>query len=472
VEVEREVGDTRPIEGAVLRPAPAGGSSYEQLAAMTEPRLITDIPGPKTRAIIEADQRVTSPSLPRAYALAPVRGAGALVEDVDGNVFLDLNAGIAVTSTGHSHPTVVRAIHEQAERLLHFSGGDFFLPIYHETCARLVEIAPMSPTKVFLTNSGTEAVEAAMKLARHHTGRQYFISFVGSFHGRSYGALSLTASKAKYHEGFGPLLPGVLHAPYGAPVKDYIDEVIFHRLVPPTEIAAIFVEPIQGEGGYVFPPEGWLAELRELCTRHGILLVADEIQSGMGRTGKMWAVQHAGVEPDILLAGKGIASGMPLGAMLARTEVMTWTKGHHGSTYAGNPVCCAAALATMDLLEGGLIENAERIGNLVLAGLDEMAGRQRLVTAIRGTGLMIGVEFGSGAIADAVEEASFHKGLLTLRAGDTAIRLSPPLILSEAQAATGLRIFEEAIGQVAAEGPERFAPDDGAVAGPDDPEGA
>jgi 4-aminobutyrate aminotransferase len=415
---------------------------------------------------------VTSPSLPRAYALAPVRGAGALVEDADGNVFLDFNAGIAVTSTGHAHPKVVRAIQEQAERLLHFSGGDFFLPIYYETCARLAEIAPMSPTKVFLTNSGTEAVEAAIKLARNHTRRQYLVSFIGSFHGRSYGSVSLTASKARYHEGFGPLLPGVLYAPYGVPVRDYIDEVIFHRLAPPEEVAAIFVEPIQGEGGYVVPPEGWLRELRALCTEHGILLVVDEIQTGMGRTGTMWAVQHEGVEPDILLVGKGLASGMPLAAMVARTELMTWKKGAHGSTYAGNPVCCAAALATIELVEGGLAKNAAEMGKLLIAGLWEIAGRQGLIGGVRGKGLMVGVEFGDGAVADAVEIACFRSGLLTLRAGDTALRLSPPLIVDAEQVRTCLRLFEDACKRVASEGTDAYRPLLGDLeAGPGDPEG-
>src|SRR5213593_3949660 len=261
-------------------------STSPELGDMTEPRLVTEIPGPKTRELIEADAAVTSPSLPRAYGFAPARGAGSMVEDVDGNVFLDLNAGIAVCSTGHAHPDVVRAITEQAEKLLHYSASDFFLPIYAETCARLDAIAPMSgPTRSFLTNSGTEAVEAAIKLARSHTGRQYLIAFIGSFHGRSYGSVSLTASKAGYHEGFGPMLPGVLHAPYGETA--YIEDVIFQRLVPPSEVAAIVVEPVLGEGGYVVPPPDFLRQLRELCDRHGILLVADEVQCGMGRTGKM-----------------------------------------------------------------------------------------------------------------------------------------------------------------------------------------
>ncbi len=432
----------------------AGTPSYDQLAAMTAPRLVTELPGPRARAVIEADARVTSPSLPRAYPFVPARGAGTMVEDVDGNVFLDLNAAIAVCSTGHAHPKVVEAIREQAGKLLHYSASDFYLPIYGETCAALDRIAPMrADARSFLTNSGTEAVEAAIKLARHHTGRQYVIAFLGAFHGRSYGSMTLTASSAKYHEGFGPLLPGVLHAPYGADDPDrYIERVIFKRLVKPNEIAAIVVEPIQGEGGYVVPPDGWLAGLRELCDRHGILLVADEVQSGMGRTGRMWAVEHWGVEPDIVLSGKGIASGMPLGAMTARADLMTWGAGAHGSTYGGNPVACAAALATIDLIRGGLADNAAEVGGFLLAGLRELQRRQPLVRDVRGLGLMIGVEFESGEVADAVEHACFRRGALVLRAGDATIRMSPPMVIDREQAATGLSIFEEACAEVAAAG--------------------
>jgi 4-aminobutyrate aminotransferase len=419
------------------------------LEALTEPQLVTEIPGPRARAVIEADHRVTSPSLPRAYPFAPARGAGSMIEDVDGNVFLDFNAGIAVCSTGHAHPTVVNAIQEQAERLLHYSGGDFYLSIYAEVCAELDRITDVGgPARTFLTNSGTEAVEAAIKLARNSTGRQYLISFIGGFHGRSYGSVSLTASKSKYHAGFGPLLPGVLHAPFGVPVSEYIEPVIFKRLVPPDEVAAVVVEPIQGEGGYVVPPRGWLAELRELCSRHGILLVADEIQSGMGRTGRMWAYEHEGITPDVVLAGKGIASGMPLGAMTARHDIMTWEKGAHGSTYAGNPVCCAAALATFELLEGGLIDNSARVGAQLLEGLGKLWARQPLIREVRGRGLMIGVEFEDGETADAVELACLARGLLVLRAGDSAVRIAPPLVVRPDQAEVGLRIFEEACAQV------------------------
>jgi 4-aminobutyrate aminotransferase len=454
---DEEEADRREAEaaGAELHTfdhAAAGLSRY-QLESLAEPRLVTEIPGPRALALIEADHRVTSPSLPRAYPFAPARGAGSMLQDVDGNIFLDFNAGIAVCSTGHAHPDVVKAIQDQAERLLHYSGGDFYLSVYSEVCAELDRITTVGgPARTFLTNSGTEAVEAAIKLARNSTGRQYLIAFLGGFHGRSYGSVSLTASKAKYHEGFGPLLPGVLHAPYGVPVSEYIEPVIFKRLIPPSEVAAVFVEPIQGEGGYVVPPAGWLAELREMCSRHGILFVADEIQTGMGRTGTMWALEHEDVVPDVVLAGKGIASGMPLGAMIARDELMTWDKGAHGSTYAGNPVCCAAALATFELLEGGLIDNASRIGWLLLDGLRDLQRRQPLIKEIRGRGLMIGIEFDTGEQADAVEMACLHRGLLVLRAGDHALRLAPPLVLREDQARVGLRLFEEACAEVAGNG--------------------
>jgi 4-aminobutyrate aminotransferase len=293
-------------------------------------------------------------------------------------------------------------------------------------------------------------VEAAIKLARSHTGRQYVIAFLGSFHGRSYGSVTLTASNAKYHEGFGPMLPGVLHAPFGVDdIDHYIEKVIFKRLVKPNEIAAIVVEPVQGEGGYVVAPDGWLAYLRDLCTEHGILLVADEVQSGMGRTGTMWAVEHWGVEPDIVLAGKGIASGMPLGAMIARADLMSWQTGAHGSTYGGNPVSCAAALATIELIRGGLADNATAVGGELLHRLRSLQQRQPLITDVRGLGLMIGVEFADGRTADAVEMACFHRGMLTLRAGDATIRMSPPLVVNTEQAATGLNIFEEACAEVA-----------------------
>lgn len=416
------------------------------LASAQAPRLLTEVPGPEALARIERDGMVTSPSLPRAYGFVPRRGAGSVVEDVDGNLFLDINAGIAVTSTGHAHPAVVDAIRRQAGDLLHYSASDFYLPIYADVCEQLDRIAPFSErARSFLTNSGTEAVEAAIKLARYTTGRQYVISMLGSFHGRSYGAISLGASKAKYRAGFGPLLPGVLHTNFGD--FEHIEQVLFKHLVAPTEVAAIFVEPILGEGGYVLPPEGWFGYLRELCDEHGILLVADEVQSGMGRTGRMWAIENFGVEPDIVLAGKGIASGMPLGAMIARDRLMTWGIGAHGSTYGGNPLACAAALATIELIEDGLMDNAREVGAFLLDGLRGIQARRPVVRDVRGLGLMIGVEFVDHDTMVAAEHASFRRGLLALGCGESVIRVAPPLVLTIEQATTALHVFEDAIAE-------------------------
>jgi 4-aminobutyrate aminotransferase len=416
------------------------------LAAAQAPRLVTEIPGPQARARIERDHKVTSPSLPRAYELVPKRGAGSVIEDVDGNLFLDVNAGIAVTSTGHAHPSVVAAIQRQAEQLLHYSASDFYLPIYSDVCEELDRIAPFAEgARSFLTNSGTEAVEGAIKLARYATGRQNIIAMIGSFHGRSLGSVSLTASKAKYRTGFGPLLPGVYHTVFGD--EQHLD-ILFRRLVAPSEVAAIVVEPILGEGGYVLPPPGWFRYLRDLCDRQGIVLVADEVQSGMGRTGEMWAIEHEGVEPDILLAGKGIASGLPLGAIVARERLMTWDVGAHGSTYGGNPVACAAALATLELIEGGLLDNARDVGELLLKGLRDIQARRREIVDVRGRGLMIGIEFEQAETMHAVEQAAFRRGLLTLGAGDAVIRMSPPLVFRPDQAETALQVFDDAVADV------------------------
>jgi 4-aminobutyrate aminotransferase len=418
------------------------------------PDLVTEIPGPKARAHVKFDEEWTSPSLPRAYPIVPVRGQGMAIEDIDGNLFLDFAAGIAVNSTGHGHPRVLGAIKEQAADLIHYSASDFYLPIYAETAKELARIAPMrGKLRTYLGNSGAEVVEAAMKLSRHYTGRPYIVAFLGGFHGRTYGAVTLTASKAKYHARFNPLLPGVYHAPFGR-VEDlrWFDEVLFNHLIPADEVAAIVIEPIQGEGGYLVPEDGFLEGLRELCTRHGILLVADEIQSGAGRTGKMWAVEHWGVEPDILLVAKGIASGMPLGAMVARAEIMeSWSIGAHGSTYGGNPVACAAALATIDLLEGGLVENAAARGDQAMAGLQELLDRHpTTVLDVRGKGLMIGVEFSDPKVAEEVQWACFKRGLLVLECGVQTVRLCPPLVASAADVDTAVRIFAEAVADVAA----------------------
>lgn len=415
------------------------------------PDVVTELPGPKARALIAMDARYTSPSLPRAYAIVPAQGDGLVVEDVDGNLFLDFAAGIAVTSTGHVHPEVVRAVQRQAERLLHFSASDFYLPIYVDVCRELDRISPThGPNRAFLTNSGTEAIEVALKLARHATRRQNVIAFFGAFHGRTYGAVTLTASKAHYHAGFGPLLPGVYHAPYGTrEALDFITEQLFRRVVSPNEVAAIFVEPILGEGGYVVPDDDFLPGLREICDRHGILLVADEVQSGAGRTGRMWAVEHWGVEPDIIVLAKGIASGLPLGAMVGRADLFDWTKGAHGSTYGGNPLACAAALETIRLLEGGLVDNAARMGDRLMGQLRErLVGRYGVVREVRGKGLMIGIAFDSGEHAEAIQEAAFQRGLLVLEAGDDAVRMCPALSVSAEQVAVAVEIFEQAVAEV------------------------
>jgi 4-aminobutyrate aminotransferase len=437
----------------VAQSAPSIESRPRDLRDRPVPDLVTAVPGPKARAHVAFDETWTSPSLPRAYPLVPVRGHGMAIEDIDGNVFLDFAAGIAVNSTGHGHPQVVAAIKEQAADLLHYSASDFYLPIYAETAKAIADIAPMSgKLRTYLGNSGAEVVEAAMKLARYHTRRPYIVGFLGGFHGRTYGAVSLTASKAKYHARFDPLLPGIYHAPFGK-VSDlaWFDEVLFERLIPANEVAAIILEPIQGEGGYIVPEDGFLQGLRALCDRHGILLVADEIQSGTGRTGKMWAVEHWGVEPDILLTAKGIASGMPLGAMVARAEIMeSWSVGAHGSTYGGNPVACAAALATIELLQGGLVENARVRGDQALAGLAEIKARHpRLVTDVRGKGLMLGVEFDSPEHAEEAQFAAFERGLLVLECGKQTVRMCPPLIVSADEMTTGIRLFGEAVAAVA-----------------------
>jgi 4-aminobutyrate aminotransferase len=421
------------------------------------PHLVTEVPGPKARAHVAFDETWTSPSLPRAYPIVPIRGEGLTIEDIDGNLFLDFAAGIAVNSTGHAHPAVVGAIKEQAAELLHFSASDFYLPIYARTCQRIAELTPIAGgrARAYLGNSGTEVVETAIKLARFATKRPYVVAFLGAFHGRSYGSVSLTASKAKYHAGFGPLLPGVFHAPFGR-VEDlrWFDEVLFDKLVPANEVAAIIVEPIQGEGGYVVPEDGFMPGLREICDRHGILLIADEIQSGVGRTGTMWAVDLWDVKPDILLTAKGIASGMPIAGMIARADLLEkWGAGAHGSTYGGNAVACAAALATLDLIEGGLVDNARARGDQAMAGLRPLVTRfPGLVRDVRGRGLMIGIELDTAAHADEVQWACFQRGLLVLECGKSAVRMSPALTVTEDEMATALRIFGESVTEVAAPG--------------------
>ena len=438
------------------------------------PLIKTPLPGPKAKAMIDRDRAVVSPSYTRGYPLVIERATGSIVEDVDGNVFLDCAAGIAVNATGHSHPDVVKAIADQAARFLHMSGTDF----YYETQVRLAEeisaIAPFAGgARSFFGNSGTEAIEAAVKLARHATGRQAIIAFLGGFHGRTLGALALTASKTVQRRGFSPLMAGVYHAPYPNTYRcppgmtpdgwiayclDYIDHELFGQLVAPDEVAAMVIEPIQGEGGYVAAPDAFLRGLRELTTRHGILLIVDEVQSGMGRTGKMFAIEHSGVQPDIVAIAKGIASGLPLGVAAARTDLMTWPAGAHASTFGGNPVACAAALATIKLLQGGMMANAEAVGAHLMAGLTALMDKHRIIGDVRGRGLMVGVELvrdratKERAIEErnAIVSGAFERGLLVLGAGKNSIRFSPPLVLTRDQADTAVAIFDQALSEVTA----------------------
>jgi 4-aminobutyrate aminotransferase len=443
------------------------------MADTTLPFLVTPPPGPRARAILAQSDRAVSPSLPRAYPLVPSHGEGAIVEDVDGNRFLDCAAGIAVNGTGHCHPRVVAAIREQAGQLLHMCGADFYEPLYVRLSDRLGALAPGDePKKVFLGNSGAEAVEAALKLARHHTGRPYVIAFYGAFHGRTMGAVSLTASKPVYHRGFSPLVPAIAHVPYAYcyrcayhltyPACDFecvdaIEDQLMARTIPPDEVAAVFVEAVQGEGGYIVPPDGWLQKLRALCDRHGILLVDDEVQAGIGRTGRMFASEHFGVVPDMICSAKALGSGMPISALIARDSVMTWPPGAHGSTFGGNPVCCAAALATLDVIDDeGLLENAGRIGGRMLNRLRELAESSELIGDVRGLGLMIGIELvrdkvtkeRAKAETDALMMACFERGLLTLPCGPNSLRLSPPLTLTEGQADAAMAILSDALADV------------------------
>jgi 4-aminobutyrate aminotransferase len=438
-------------------------STSSAAARLPAPHIVTELPGPRAQALMARDDAVVSPSLTRAYPLVADSAEGYVVTDVDGNRFLDFAAGIAVCSTGHRHPKVVEAIKAQADLLIHIAATDFYEPRYLELTEHLARIAPFAEkARVFITNSGTEAVEGAIKLARYHTHRPGLIAFEGAFHGRTMGALSLTNSKLKQRAGFGPLLPMVYHAPYprirswkegsggdGSAELEVLKTSILGRLIAPGDVAAIVIEPIQGEGGYFPAPASFLRALRELCDEHGILLVADEVQSGMGRTGRWWAMQHAGVEPDIVTIAKGIASGMPLGAFIARDSVMTWPAGAHGSTFAGNPICAAAGTATMQLIEGGLMENAARMGARLRAALEQVANDHASVRDIRGVGLMLGVEFTSHQAANAVELAAFERGLLVLECGEATIRLCPPLMVDEAAVDAAVRLFAEAIAAAA-----------------------
>lgn len=423
------------------------------------PQIVTALPGPRARALIERDRKVLSPSYTRSYPLVAERGQGALVEDVDGNRFLDFNAGIAVASTGHCHPRVVEAIRQQSARLIHMSGTDFYYENMVELAERLAASAPGNlPRRVYFGNSGTEAIEAALKLARYHTRRDKFIAFLGGFHGRTMGSLSLTASKAVQRRGFGPLLPGVFHVPYprceeSAAASIEAIERLFLTVAPPEEVAAIVFEPVQGEGGYLVPPRTFFDELQRLARQHGILLVADEVQSGMGRTGKMWACEHFGLVPDILATAKGIASGMPLGAIIARAELMDWKPGAHASTFGGNPVAVAAALATLDLLESGLIANAARVGAHLMTRLRDWPQRFPHVAEVRGLGLMIGIEIvrdqrtrePAPDLRDQLVQMAFERGVLVLGAGQNTVRLSPPLVITIKQADFACCVLEDCL---------------------------
>jgi 4-aminobutyrate aminotransferase len=451
---------------------------------MKNPHIRTELPGPKARAILERDAPVSSPSYPRDYPFVMSHGKGVEVWDVDGNRFLDFAAGIAVCSTGHAHPQVVKAVKEAADRFLHIS-SDFWHEGFVRLVERLAELAPMGePVMSFLAQSGTESVEGALKLARYVTGRPRFIGFLGSFHGRTMGSLAFTSSKYTQQRGFFPTMPGVTHVPYpnsyrplfagadqGQAVLDYIENVLFAGAVPPADVAAIFVEPIQGEGGYLVPPDGFLAGLREICDRHGILLVFDEVQAGVGRTGRMFACQHWGVAPDIMTLAKGLGSGLPIGAVVAKKRIMEkWTRGAHGNTFGGNPLSCAAALATLDLVEREYAANAAAVGEHFMARLRELQSRFEVIGEVRGKGLMIGVELvkdrasrtPAKELCDAVLHRAFHNGLLLLSCGASTVRFMPPLLVTKAEVDEAMALLEASL----AEANEGLLPSGREAAGP------
>ncbi len=422
--------------------------------ATTVPNIVTELPGPKAQAWIARDDRVLSPSYTRDYPLVVGRAHGCVIEDVDGNSFLDFTAGIAVTATGHAHPEVVKAISDQAGNLIHMSGTDFYYAPEIELAEKLAELAPGDAKKrVFFTNSGAESIEAAIKLSRFHTKRPRIISFYGAFHGRTYGAMSIGGSKALQQQGFGPLVPGVHRLDYNCDRAEL--QKLFERVAPPEEVAAIFVEPIQGEGGYIVPHADFLPMLREVCDTHGILLVADEVQAGMGRTGKMFACEHFGVVPDLITMAKGIASGMPLGALVAREEQMNWPPGSHASTFGGNPVSCAASLATIKLIEGGFMANATTRGEQLQQGLQGLCGSHDSLANARGIGLMQAVDVVSNGQPDpklrnAVVNAAFYNGLLVLGCGKAGVRFCPALCVSESEIDKMLEILARTVESTAA----------------------
>jgi len=439
---------------------------------MQKPKIITALPGPKARAFLKRDSKYISPSYTRSYPAVIETGSGVWVTDVDGNIFLDFSAGIAVVATGHCHPAVVKAISEQASKLIHMSGTDFYYPYQIELAEKIAEIVPGGKNKkVFFANSGAESVECAMKLARYHQRRPRYLAFTGSFHGRTFGALSLTASKIGQRKYFAPLLSEVTHVPYAYCYRcpfhleypscnlgcvKYIDDVIFKKIAPPEEIAALFFEPIQGEGGYVVPPRGFIPALRDLCSKYDILLVDDEVQSGMGRTGKMFAIEHYSTKADIYCIAKGVASGLPLGICVANSGIMDWPPGSHASTFGGNPVSCVAASKTIELLENGIIDNAAKLGEIAMARLKSLETHYDFIGDVRGKGLMIGVELVADAITkepvkdkrDAVVYEAFEEGLLLLGAGETSIRFVPPMIINEEELQVGLDIFEKSLKKI------------------------
>jgi len=442
------------------------------MTKMKRPMLKTKLPGPKAAAIVKRDHSSLSPSYTRSYPAVIERGQGVWLTDVDGNVLLDFCAGIAVNSTGHCHPAVVRAIAEQAAKLIHYSGTDFYYVPEVELAERLNKISPTGKdNKVFFCNSGAEAVEGALKLARYYTKRPQFLAFIGAFHGRTMGAVSCTGSKTTQKKGFFPTMPGVTHVPYpncyrcvfnrtypGCSLEciKYIEEVVLKTILPPEEVAAVVFEPIQGEGGYVVPPAEAVRALRAMCDKHGMLLIADEIQSGMGRTGKWFGIEHFGVRPDIITIAKGMASGMPMGAIISTAEIMSWKPGAHGNTFSGNPVCCAAALATMELIEKGLMRNAQLVGEYLMAEFMKLQRKHHIIGDVRGRGLMIGVEIvkdrktrakGHNEMEAVIQEA-FKRGLLMLGCGTNTLRICPPLLISREEAKAGLEILDKVLTTV------------------------
>jgi 4-aminobutyrate aminotransferase len=439
---------------------------------MRKPRITMKLPGPKGAELIARDHKVLSRSLPREYPLVAVKGEGLWVTDPDGNEFLDFTSGIAVCNTGHCHPQVIQAAKDQLDRLIHMCGADFYSMPMVELAEKLVQITPGSGEKrVYFGNSGAEAVEAGLKLARYQSGRKGFIAFLGAFHGRTMGALTLTASKSNQKKAFSPFVPGVSHVPYAHCYRcaynlqhpscnlecvRYIEEVLFKQILVPEEIAAIVVEPIQGEGGYIVPPADFHQRLKQLAEKYGILYLVDEIQAGMGRTGKMYAIEHFGVEPDLLTTAKGIASGMPISALVAKAEVMNWGPGAHGSTYGGNPVASAAALASIQIIQQGLVENAAQMGQRLRSGLEEIQGEYECVGDVRGLGLMQAVELVKDrgkkevnkTLRDNVLLRCFQKGLLLLSCGESTVRFCPPLLVDQEQITVALEIFSQVLKEV------------------------